>query len=305
MARCCGGSCSCILVAGTHISITGTGTAQDPFIVGGDMDLEVSDNSTFNLSLAGTGTALSPWVLSVGFASTASIDDLPDVDLSAKANGRVIGYNSSTGHWEAQAPTTAASGSVSHDTSMTGDGSVGLPLSIVEDPTGYLQTDADGLGLSDEGKRQMVRHFGNAVARAADTVTPALNTITMRDDAPGMQEYWNGSAWVPVTNGISRDLGPELLALSGSYVDGSPFNIITRVVSATTDPSGVFDVLTTADLAGAAGVLSVQFQETGVNPFKAMVFNNIDHISATAYRIDDGTVYASVPVTGVVTAITY
>jgi len=305
MARCCGGSNGVLIQAADHITIVGTGSAQDPYVIAGDVDLEVSDNTTFNLTLGGAGTAASPWTLSVGFASTAKLDDLPDVNAPAPTNAQVLGWDSATSKWTARAPTTAASGSVVHDTSLTGDGSGGTPLAVAEDPAGFLDTGASGIKLTDEGKQSLVRRYGNDAARSADPLAPDLNSVTMLDDNPGQMDYWNGVDWFPVTNGVNRDFGTEMLALSGSYVTDSPITIITRLVTTVTGADGSFDVLTSTDLAGAAGVLTCHFQETGAVPYKAMIFGLIDHIGAVAYRLDDGTAYASQSITGVVTAYIY
>lgn len=306
MPRCCGGAtCGCLIQAADKISLVGSGSAQDPFVISADVDLEVSDNTTFNLSLGGTGTTGSPWVLTLGYASTAKLDDIPDVNAPAPTNGQVMGWDSATSKWTPRAPTTAASGSVVNDTSLNGDGSGGSPLSVAEDPDGYIETTLDGIGLTDEAKLSLNRRFGNDAARGADSLVPVLNAVTMLDSNPGQMDFWNGSAWIPVTNGIRRDMGPEMLALSGSYVDGTPITIITRQVSVTTDATGYFDVVGAADLVSASGVLVCHFQETGTVPFKAMIYPSIDHIGGTAYRLDDGTPYATQVITGVVTAYIY
>lgn len=307
MARCCGGAtCGCLIqAAGDHVAVTGSGSSGDPFIISSDMDMEVADNTTFNLSLAGLGTTTSPWTLSVGYATTAKLDDIPDVNAPAPTNGQVLGYDTATSKWTNRAPTTAASGSVQHDTSMNGDGSAGTPLGITEDPAGFLVTGAAGLGLTTLGINQMIRHFGTSVDRGSASPAPVLNSTSMLDSNPGQQDYWTGTQWLPVTNGVKRDIGPEMLALSGPYLANSPITMVVRNITAVTDSTGAFDVLTTTDLAGKAGVLSVQFQESGTVPFKAVVFGNIDHISATAYRIDDGTPYATQAISGTVIAYAY
>lgn len=306
MPRCCqGGTCACLIQVGDQLSITGVGSAQEPYVIGVDLGFEVTDNDTFNLVLSGMGTSLDPWNLEVLFASTATLDGFPNVDTTGRVNGDVLGYNASTDKWEAQAPTTAATGAVSTDTSIDGDGSVGSPLVVVHDADGYTTTGGSGIGLTTEGKSLLNRRFGDAATRTALVTAPVLNQVTMLDTNPGQQDYWNGAAWLPVNNGVDRDLSGELLAMSGPYVDGLPVTLVVRRVVATTDSIGQFDVLESADLAGKSGVLTCHFQETGVVPFKAMVFDNVDHISATAYRLDDGTPLASQAIEGVVTAYIY
>lgn len=306
MPRCCqGGTCACLLMVGDRLSVTGVGSAQDPYLIGLDLDLEVVDSTVFNLSLSGAGTTASPWLLALAFASTAKLDDLPDVNASAPTNAQVLGWDSATSTWTPRAPTTAASGSVQHDTSMSGDGSGGTPLVINEDPNGYLVTAATGLGFSDAAKTLINRRYGTSALRALDPITPQLNSVTMLDTAPGQMDYWTGSQWLPVHNGVKRTFGTEFLALSGPYVAGLPVTLFTKTVTVTTDAVGQFDILTTVDLAGAAGVLTCHVQEAGAVAYKAVAFGNIDHVSGIAYRLDDGTPLTSQNITAIVTGYIY
>jgi hypothetical protein len=306
MPRCCqGGTCACLIEVSDKLRITGVGSAQQPYIIGLDVQLEVASNTVFDLSLVGAGDTEAPWTLSVEFADTASIDDLPDVDTTGKTNGDVFGWNDITGQWEAQAPTTAAAGSVSTDASLDGDGSVGDPLAVAHDPDGFTETTGTGIAISTAGQAQMVLHFADAATRDALLPTPDLNQTVMLDDEPGIQWYWTGSQWNVVTNGVSKDFGSEFLAMSGSYVAGLPVTLITRQISVTTDALGVFDVVDALDLTGFSGVLTCHFQESGIVGYKAVMFGNIDHVSAVAYRLDDGTPLASQAIEGMVTAYVY
>lgn len=306
MARCCGGSsCACLIQAGEHIQIHGSGAAQDPFVVIGDVGLRTSDSLVFDLTLTGIGTASSPWTISLAYAATAKLDDVPDVNAGSPSNGQVLGWDSATSKWTPRAPTTAASGSVLHDASLSGDGSSGSILAVQADPEGFLATGFPGLGLSTRGKNRTVRHFVNTTDRDSASPPPDLNTLSMLDDTPGVQWYWNGVRWLLVTGAVAQSFDVAMLELSGSYVTGDPVTWLTRQVVSSTDASGVFEILSAADLATASGVLSVSFQETGDTPYKAMAAADLDRISGTAYRLDDGTVYALAPVTGVVSALIY
>lgn len=306
MPRCCqGASCSCAVQQGPHITVTGTGAGQDPFIITADVAVSSLSSTDFDLSQVGSGTVADPWVLQVNYAPTSVLDHIPDVNAPTPSNGQVLGWDSATSKWTARAPTTAASGSVLHDTSLTGDGSVGTPLSVNEDPNGYLQTVAGGLGISDDGKNSMVVHYANDATRTADTRVLHINSVTMLDDTPGVQWYWTGTQWLPVTNGVERDFGTgEMLAMSGDYAGGVT-TLTVRQVALTTNADGTFDVLTSADLTDAAGVLSCVFQETGPVPFKAVLNTNIDSIQGTAYRLDDGTTLGSQAISGVAIGYTY
>lgn len=304
MPRCCqGATCSCAIEAGPQITVSGVGSAGDPYVIEADVDLTVSDNSVFNLTLTGGGTAASPWVVSAQFAATALLDDIPDVVITSVANAQVIGWDSATSKWTNRAPTTAASGSVQHDTSLSGDGSGGSPLQVVEDANGYLTTGASGLGLSTTGKNRLVQHYVNSAARGSGT-TPDLNTLTMLDTAPGRVDFWNGTSWEELLE-VARDVGSgEFLQLSGGYT-GGPLIQMFRQVSETTDVNGLFDMLSVADLTGYAGVLTLTFQPTGAVGFACNAVTATNKIQGQAYRLTDGAVYPTQGISGVVTAWLY
>lgn len=306
--RCCqGATCSCLIQGSSGVTVTGSGTSQDPYVIAGNAVLDVLDTTVFNLTLGGTGTPDDPYVLRVDYASTATLGDISDVNAPAPTNGQVLGFDTTTNKWTPRAPTTAAAGSVLTDTSLTGDGSSGSHLAALHNPSGYTQTTSTGIGLTDNGKRNMVLHYASATVRAADSLTPAINTISMLDDTPGVQDYWTGSEWVPVTNGVSRSLGGEFMQLSGDWDGVSPITLVTRRVGAITDSTGYFDILSDSDLTTlqAAGVLVCHFQETGAVGFKAVVVSNINAVGAIAYRLDNGLPYASQAIEGTALAYVY
>lgn len=307
MPRCCGGSsCACLIQSsGTQISITGSGTAGDPYVVHGAIALQVADNSVFNLSLSGAGSTASPWILGVDFAASAKLDDLPDVQITSQTNGQVVGWDSALSRWTNRAPTTAASGSVQHDTALVGDGSAGSPLGINEDSTGFLATAAGGLGLSDTGKNRIVRHFASSAARALATPLPDLNALSMLDDHPGRIDYYTGVAWAEYGQ-FTPDFGTgQLLALSGTYSTSVKATLMVRQISATTDGSGYFEMLSVTDLSGKAGVLGCWFQPTLSSVFGTIVETTTTTVRGHAYRLTDGSAHATQPVSGVVLALVY
>jgi hypothetical protein len=54
-----------------------------------------------------------------------------------------------------------------------------------------LASDVNSLLMS-----QTVSRFATAAARASAITAPVLNQLTVLDSAPGLLNYWNGSAWV-------------------------------------------------------------------------------------------------------------
>lgn len=307
MARCCGGAttCGCLILNGSHISIIGSGTSQDPFVVGADIELQVTDNTTFDMGLSGSGTISSPWTLSMAYAATAKLDDLPDINAPTPTNNHVLGWDSATSKWTNRAPTTASPGSVLHDTTLAGDGSAGLPLGVVTSGSRYVGPSGTGIGLTDVGMQTVVRHFVNTTTRAAAAPAAALNGLSILDSNPGEIDYWDGTQWRPVNNGVTQDYDAELLALSGSYATDDATTSVTRQVSASTDASGVFEVISAADLTTASGVLSVMFQETGSVGYKAVVNADVNRVVATAYSLADGSPLAFQAVSGTAVALLY
>jgi hypothetical protein len=281
------------------MGVTGSGTAADPFVLSSSTSLTVADSAQFDLTLSTSG------VLSLAYASTAKLANIPDVNAGSPANGQVLGWNSATSKWVAQNPTTAAAGSVLHDQSLAGDGSGANPLAAVLYAARFLQLNgANGIGLSDAGINQLVRHFVDDPTRAAAIPAPALNTLSMLDTVPGRVTYWDGVQWSPLPGAADQLFGPEFLALSGPYL-GSRTTHLMKPFTGVTDASGNMDILTPTDLSGRAGVLMAMFQETGASAFKAVLWPNTDRVSASVYRLSDGTPYASFAFTGLIDAWLY
>lgn len=305
MARCCSGTNQVAMLEGAHIIIEGTGTPGSPFVITSDVDLRILDTENFNLGLAGFGTAEQPWILSVNYATTAKLANLPDVDADAPTNGQVMAWNAVTQTWVATAPVTAPTGAVVHDTSLTGDGSAGSPLQVRESTEGWLATVADGLTLSSDAINSTIRKFADANARALADPVPEVNSVSMLETEPGRQDYWTGTEWRPVVGSISLDANAQLLAMSGDYSEGTPFTTVVRRVNAVTDEFGQFEVFTPADLTGRAGVLIVDFQEGGTVPFKALINPDFNRIMGTAYRLEDGAPLVGQEISGFARAQVY
>src|SRR5262245_3643592 len=100
MPSCCGGAgCTCRIVAGSGVAMSGTGSANDPFVLSVDVALAVTDTSVFDLTLSGAGTVASPWALSVNYAATATLNDIPDVNVTSATNGQVLSWDDATDSW--------------------------------------------------------------------------------------------------------------------------------------------------------------------------------------------------------------
>lgn len=79
---CSGTTCGCKVTATSPLTIGGTGTAQDPYVLGiGDIDIaaliEVDDTTSVDLSLVGAGTVGDPYVLSAAVKVGATVTSTP------------------------------------------------------------------------------------------------------------------------------------------------------------------------------------------------------------------------------------
>ncbi len=311
MPRCCGGAtCSCVIDNGSHIQISGTGSPADPFLITADVALEAKDNSVFDMTVTGMGTVALPWQIEAKFASSAKLNDLPDVTAPAPTNGQVLGWDNATSQWTPRAPTTAASGSVQHDTALTGDGSAGSPLGVNEDPARMLATSAGGLGLSDAGMNSVVRKFADSTARGAASPAPVTNALSMLGTQPGKIDYWDGDSWEPAGVFLLALAGQEMWQQSGAYTGAERITLMVRNVAQITDNTGMFDAIPAVDLAGRAGVVTAIAQATGVSgvsmtPFAVVLTPSGGAIKGVAYRLDDGQPLPSTSINCTVLALVY
>ena len=307
MPTCCqGATCACKVAAveGGHMVVSGSGQANDPFLLSADVDLQVVDNLIFDMTLNGTGVGTDPWVLSVNFAPTARLADLPDVDDTSAALGQVLAWNGT--QWAPAPATTAAAGSVTVGSGISGDGSAGAPLKVAADSARLVQSAATGVGLSDAGMVAVVRHFADGTARNAMVPGPQVNSLTMLGTAPGEVDFWDGTKWLPIADRVNTQAGgTEFLQLSGPYNGITPINRVMSAITATADGAGLFTILSTADLAGKAGVFSVVFQETGPLAYKAVLNATGGQVVGKAYNLSDGSAAAGATITGLVIAYVY
>lgn len=305
---CCGstGGCSCQIIAQGILEVSGSGSPSDPFILDADVDFTSSQNKTFTTLMTGDGSNATPYSPVVTFSGTAQLDDVPDVQAPNPTNGQVLGWSDALSAWVAQAASVAPAGAVLHDTSMTGDGSAGAPLAMVEHPTRLVGTFPQGVGLTDAGMAATVQHFVDDAARAAAVTAPWLNQMTTLDTEPGVLYYWTGSAWSLLPNQTGWEVpNGALLELSGPYSDGLPVTVMAVQVNATTDSFGNFDIFGTTELAGRSGVVTALFTEQGSYPWKTMINVVSNKIVGTAYRMSDGSLMAGTPVIGTAQAILY
>lgn len=135
MARCnCGGSggCSCRLVAGDGILLSGSGAPLDPFIITAENtsfanSFQALDTDSVALDLTGSGTDVDPFVLRA--TSAIAMEQLSNWDdPSGPAIGEVPVWNGVA--WEAASPPTQAPGEVNVSDGILGDGTFSDPIRV-------------------------------------------------------------------------------------------------------------------------------------------------------------------------------
>lgn len=140
MARnCCdkGGGCSCIVQGGTGITVEGSGTSENPFVVSSDLAelgglLQVRDTTTVNLTLLGGGSVDSPFVLQ----ANASLRMTDLVDVQDPSGGPSVGETpiwtgaGVDGHWEFGTLPPAPAGAVNTTVGLSGTGTVPDPIRV-------------------------------------------------------------------------------------------------------------------------------------------------------------------------------
>lgn len=131
MARCsCGGStCSCRVVAGAGVEVSGNGSSATPYVIDATGDISGAliaiSSDTLQLATTGEGTEANP--MQITGHVTMELTDLLDVaDPATPQEGEVPVWT--TDHWEFKIPTAAPPGTVNVGAGILGDGSSGSPL---------------------------------------------------------------------------------------------------------------------------------------------------------------------------------
>jgi hypothetical protein len=187
MARCgCqSAQCSCVLTAGSGVTVTGGGNADDPYVISANAGaLTVADTDTVDLNLTGTGTGSDPYQLTgnVNVAPAPNLltagpdglavacEDVQDCVGQAIAAGQGVAYddagNAISALLSADAGNVVAFGSdgglfavgagqpVAVGCGLTGDGSAGAPLTVAAAQWGFpcdAAANGESLACGDDG----------------------------------------------------------------------------------------------------------------------------------------------------------
>lgn len=206
---CAGTTCSCKITGAGGISVTGAGTASNPYVISGGGGFTTQDTATVDLTLLGSGSTTDPFILSANVS--LGLGDLTDVDDSVTTAGYVLARDSGGGFYFAP-PATVAVGAISVGQSIEGDGSGGDPLDVKLAANSGLEIVSAGLRLdpytvTDEANLDST--YGSLPAGA----------IVADDDG--------SNVWVKSTSGWSallEDTG-TITTISGNIVEASGWDI--------------------------------------------------------------------------------
>lgn len=111
MARCgCGDSCNCVVTGGTGTSVTGNGSAANPYVVSTDVNLDVVDTDTVDLTLSGSGTVPDPFTVEADVKISADVDNClePGTDgglfVPCSSGGAAAAIEAAATFWEYASP---------------------------------------------------------------------------------------------------------------------------------------------------------------------------------------------------------
>lgn len=128
---CAGQSCSCLIVEGEGINVSGSGTVDDPYVIESSASdiagtIQFVDTDTVDFTVSGSGTEANPY--QVRADATVALDDLTDVDAPAPAENEVLAWNGTA--WVPAPPNTVDPGAISVAEPLTGDGTAASPLGL-------------------------------------------------------------------------------------------------------------------------------------------------------------------------------
>jgi hypothetical protein len=105
-------------------------------------------------------------------------------------------------------------------TALTSDQQLVMPdyPEPADGPLDFYQFATGGL------ESRLVKRYASVADRTARNPLPQLNELSVRTDAPGIFQYWNGSAWVQIS-ALCNPVGISLVAASDSTTSDTYVNL--------------------------------------------------------------------------------
>lgn len=211
MAGCQDNTCSCKVVAGNGVTVTGSGSPGNPYTVSADsaglaQSFKVNDTPTVNLSLFGSGTPEQPFTLQA--EATIKLTQLGDVQ--DPEGGPAVGESpvwvgvGADGHWEFKTPPPAPAGAVNVSYGIQGVGSALDPI--------HVKVLSNGVAGSPAGLEVYVDTAGNLRAVAPVATAVDWSTITGKPSvfAPAAHDQDSSTILNPQNFTGARSVGNSL-----------------------------------------------------------------------------------------------
>lgn len=202
---CCGSSSNTIIQGTEGIFVSGSGTPSDPYIISGEVGVEIkgATTETIAVQVAGLGSQADPFV--VYSTLIASLGNLADVVLpDTPTNGHVLMWSDDS--WIAGVPPPSPAGAVNVGAGILGTGALGDPLKIAVSDTTSTSTSGTAIYVDSAGQIRAVPVPAGSVAWTDITgkptaFTPSPHTHAMAD-LPGMR---SGTAAPANSLGVNGD----------------------------------------------------------------------------------------------------
>lgn len=130
---------------------------------------------------------------------------------------------------------------------------------------------------------QAVARFTNATQRTSQLTAPVLNQLSMRDDRPGIPEFWNGSAWTGAGQGAELAYGQTSAGVNVSNTSASTGHQVVDLGNLTFEGFPVWAEFGAANVVSpTAGYVFLGLYDGGANMFAILgaVASNASAVSA-------------------------